>query len=127
MPLQVEFVSMLAQAQKMVATTAVNQYMGFIANYAQVWPELADAPDIDDIADSYAEYLGLEAKNTTSREDREAKRQARAQAQQAREQAEAMNQAIGAAKTLGDTQMNGGESSALDELMSGAGGRRGAI
>ncbi len=58
MPIKVEFVSLLAQAQKMVATSSVDQFMGFIGTYAQFFPDLLDIPNPDKLGDGYAAYLG---------------------------------------------------------------------
>ena len=119
MPLKVEFVSLLAQAQKMVATNSVDQFMGFIGNYGQAFPEMLDIPDIDEVGDRYAEYLGIETKLLTDKQSREEKRQARAQQQQAMQAAEAVNSDAQAAKTMAETPVRGGQSTALDALLAG--------
>jgi hypothetical protein len=126
MPIKVEFVSLLAQAQKMVATSGVDQYMGFIGTYAQAFPELLDAVHPDNVADGYASYLGIEADMIRPQEDRDKIRQGRQQAIQAQKSQAALEQAqaaAGTAKTLADTPMGTGQDapSALQALMSGLG------
>lgn len=126
MPIKVEFVSLLAQAQKMVATSGVDQYMGFISLHAQAFPELLDAPNPDKVADGYASYLGIEADMLRPQEDRDKIRQSRQQAIQAQKSQAALEQAqaaAGTAKTLADTPMGTGKDSpsALQALMSGLG------
>lgn len=126
MPIKVEFVSLLAQAQKMVSTSAVDQYMALIGQYAQVFPELLDVPDIDKVADGYADYLGLEADMLKPQDKRDAARQGRQQVAQQQKMQAALDQAqsaAGTAKTLSDTPMGGGENSpsALQALLSGLG------
>ena len=79
--LRVDFVSLLAQAQKLVATSAVDQYLNFSAQAARQWPEALDCVNVDNMADSYAEYLGLEARVLRPLEEREALRGQRALAQ----------------------------------------------
>lgn len=126
MPIKVEFVSLLAQAQKMVATSGVDQYMGFIGAYAQAFPELLDAVHPDNVADGYASYLGIEADMLRPQEDRDKIRQGRQQAIQAQKSQAALEQAgamAATAKTMSETPMAaGGDSpSALQALLSGLG------
>lgn len=120
LPLKVEFTSLLAQAQKMVATSAVDQFIGFIGQAAAAWPEALDIPNIDAIGDGYADFLGIETKMINPIETREAARQQKAQQAQAQQAAEMMQPGAQAAKTLSDTQLQqeGGQS-ALDALMAG--------
>ena len=123
--IKVEFVSLLAQAQKMVATSAVDQFMGFIGTYAQFMPELLDAVDPDKMADGYASYLGVETDMLRAQEDRDKIRQAKAQMQQqaaAAEQAAAMQQQATTAKTLAETPVQQQEANALDALLGSFGG-----
>ena len=126
MPIKVEFVSLLAQAQKMVSTSAVDQFMGFIGAYAQGFPELLDIPDMDKAADGYADYLGLEADMLKSQDQRDQSRQAKqkmAQQAQAQQTMDQLGSAADTAKTLSDTQVASGEGgpNALQALLSGLG------
>ena len=75
--LKVEFVSLLAQAQKLVCTGAVDQYVNFTATAGRIWPEATDAVDIDALMDKYAEYLGLEIALLRPQEERNLLRDAR--------------------------------------------------
>lgn len=123
--IKVEFVSLLAQAQKMVATSAVDQFMGFIGTYAQVMPELLDTVDPDKMADGYASYLGVETDMLRAQEDRDKIRQAKAQMQQqaaAAEQAAQMQMGAQTAKTLAETPVQQQEANALDALLGSFGG-----
>ena len=126
MPIKVEFISLLAQAQKMVATSAVDQYMGFISMHAQAFPELLDAPNVDRVADGYASYLGIEADMLNPQEKRDQTRQSRQQAIQAQKSQAALEQAgamASTAKTMSETPMgtDEGAPSALQALLSGLG------
>lgn len=126
MPIKVEFVSLLAQAQKMVATSAVDQFMGFISMHAQAFPELLDVVETDKTADGYANYLGIEADMLKPQDKRDQVRQSRQQAIQAQKNQAALEQAqaaAGTAKTLSETPMGGSEDSpsALQALISGLG------
>ena len=131
LPIKVEFVSLLAQAQKMVSTASVDQFMGFIATYGQAFPELLDAPNADNMADGYAEYLGVEANMLHTDDERAAKRDARAkeiQAVKMQQAAQMADTAAGAAQKLGNTPMGtpeGEPNNALQSLLSGLGQNQG--
>lgn len=123
---KVEFVSLLAQAQKIVSTGAVSQYVGFVGQTAQAWPEALDAVDIDAVATRYGEYLGVESSIIRSMEERDRLRQRRAQAQaQAVQQEQAVQNVQGAAdtaRTLSQTPVDPNGVSALEAVIGGMGG-----
>jgi len=114
MPLKVDFVSLLAQAQKKVATGAVDQYMGFIGGLAEIWPEMTDIPDTDQIGTDYAEFLGLGAKMVRPQKERDERRDERMKQQQQQQVSEMASQGAQTVKTLSETPM--GEGTALDEV-----------
>ena len=122
-PLKVEFVSVLAQAQKMVGTGAIERYVGFVGQMAQMAPEILDVVNPDKVADAYGDYLGVDAVIIRSQEERDQIREQRAQAQaaakQQQEQMMAAQVAMQGVQALGGAKM--GQGSALDALM-GAGG-----
>lgn len=125
MDIKVEFVSLLAQAQKMVATTAMDQFTTSILTYGQAIPELVDVIDPDKWADGYASILGVETDILRAQEDRDKVRAQRAQAQQQLAQAEQMKVAqsgAATAKTLSDTPVGGEQPNALDALLGSFGG-----
>ncbi len=82
-PIKVEFVSLLAQAQKMVSTSAVDKLVHFVHSLKSIKPEAADIIDADKAVEEYAEYLGVTPSILHSPEEREALRQKRLQAEQA--------------------------------------------
>lgn len=59
--LKVEYVSILAQAQKMVSTGAVERWVGFVGQMAAIpgLEHVIDKVNADEIADSMAEDLGV--------------------------------------------------------------------
>ena len=128
-PIKVDFVSLLAQAQKMVSTGAIERYVGFIGQCAQMNPEILDSVDADKLADAYGDYLGVDAKIIRSQEEREQLREEREQTQaamlQQQQQMAAAQMMMQGAKSLGQAKMGGG--SALDALarMAGAGAEGG--
>lgn len=58
MELRVEFISILAQAQKLLGTIAVERLVGFVGSTVQVFPDAADKVDIDKVIDDYSKMLG---------------------------------------------------------------------
>jgi hypothetical protein len=117
--LEIELVSILAQAQKMVATTSIEQLASFVGSLAGVKPDVLDKLDADEAVDQYADALGAPTAIVVPDEQVAKIRAARAQ-QQA--QAAAMQQALAgaqAAKTLSDADT--GTNNALTALMGGGG------
>src|SRR3569832_233183 len=56
--LSVELVSMLAQAQRAIATNGVDRFVGNLGAIAQYKPEVLDKFDADKWADTYSDLLG---------------------------------------------------------------------
>ena len=103
LPLTVEYVSILARAQRMQEVTQVDRWLGTIGSMAQSDPTVIDNVDRDATASFYAESLGVPAKLQNSEEKKMAIRGARAQAQaQEAATAQALQVAQGA-KLLSET------------------------
>lgn len=107
--LQIDYISMLAQAQKAVATGGVERLAGFVGNLAAVKPEVLDKFDEDEAVESYADMLGTPARIVRDQGVVDAIRQQRAEAQQQQQQADmaaqmapALNQGAQAAKVLSE-------------------------
>lgn len=117
--LNVEYVSVLAQAQRLVATGAVDRLVQFTGQLAAVWPEARHKVDATKAVDEYAESLGVDPSLVRSNEEVAAMAQVE---QQQAQQAAALQQAQqGAeiAKTASDTSVT--EDNALGAVMSRAG------
>ena len=99
--LSVEFVSMLAQAQRSIATNSVDRFVGNLGAIAQFKPEVLDKFDADKWADSYADMLGVDPELIVPGERVALIRQERAQAQQAAQQSALINQSADTAQKLG--------------------------
>ncbi len=84
---KIEFVSLLAQAQKMVATGSVDRLMGFVNSITPLQADIADAIDADKAVDEYADYLGISPSILRPQAERERLRDERKQAAIAAEQA----------------------------------------
>ncbi|WP_137924645.1 portal protein [Cupriavidus sp. 2SB] len=113
--LNVEFISMLAQAQRAVGVNSTDRYLMTLGNIAQMKPEVVDKIDADSAADIIADQLGVDPRMIVGNEKVALIRQQRAQAQQAAAQAEMMQQAAGAAKDLGS--INTAQPNGLTDLM----------
>ena len=119
-PLQIEYVSILAQAQKAVATTAIREWIGMIAEIAQAFPDALMKVNAPEVVDQYGELLGIPVKLIRSDEEVEqAKAQQAQQAQMAQMMAMAQ-QGAGAAKDLSQTDM-GNNTNAIQAMFGEAG------
>lgn len=105
--LNVEYVSMLAQAQRAVGTNSIDRFVGTLGQVAQYKPEVLDKLDTDKWADSYADMLGVDPELIVQKEQVDLIRQQRAQAQAKQAQMDQLNQASQTAKNLGQTPTNG--------------------
>ena len=101
MELNVEFVSMLAQAQRAIGTNSVDRYVNSMGMVAQMKPDVLDKFDSDSWADGYADMLGVDPSLIVPGPQVAKVRQARAQQQQAAAQAEQQQQAADNMAKLG--------------------------
>ena len=114
--LNVELVSMLAQAQRAIATNGVDRFVQSMATVAQFKPDVLDKFDADYWADSYSDMLGTDPQLIVPEDQVLAMRQARAQAQAAQARSAMANQQADTAQKLGGTPTQGGSSTALDDV-----------
>jgi len=115
--LNVELVSMLAQAQRAIATNGVDRFVGALGQVAQFKPDVLDKLNSDYWADSYSDMLGVDPELIVPDEQVAIIRQQRAQAQQQAAQQQAIEQQANAANKLGNTPTQGGGSTALDDAI----------
>lgn len=122
--LKVEFVSMLAQAQRAVGLASVDRLLGTVGSAAQFgMTNMMDKLDQDQIVDEYADMLGVDPELINANEDVAIIREQRAEQQQAMMAAEAAPAAAQTAKTLSETDTT--KKSALTDavnMFSGYGG-----
>lgn len=104
MDLNVEFVSMLAQAQKAVQTNAVDRFVGNLGAIAQMKPEALDKFNVDEWTNVYSDLLGVDPRLILSDDNVAELRNARAQANAAKEGMMAMQQTATAARNLSAAQ-----------------------
>jgi hypothetical protein len=115
-PLQVQFVSVLAQAQQAIGTNSVDRFVGALTSVAQTKPEVLDKFDSDAWADSYSDMLGIDPRLVLANDKVQAIRDARAKAQAAQQQLAAQQQASQTAKNLGQTPTSGPANAAMDMM-----------
>lgn len=100
MELNVEFVSMLAQAQRAVTTNGIDRFVGNLGAIAQMKPDVLDKFDSDSWADAYADVLGVDPSLIVPSDKVALIRQQRAQAAQAQGQMAAAQQSAATARDL---------------------------
>ena len=104
MELNVEFVSMLAQAQRAIGTNSVDRYTNTMGMIAQMKPDVLDKFDADKWANAYAEMLGIDPELIIADKQVAKIRQQRAEAQQQAQQQAAQQQAVDNAVKLNDSK-----------------------
>lgn len=121
MPLKVEYISVLAQAQKAMGIGNIERFTTFvIGQLAPVSPDAMDKINIDEIIDEYADGVAVPPKLVRTQEE---VAQLRAERQERIAQQEQMQQGMAAtesAKTMSETNMTG--DNALTRALEMAGG-----
>lgn len=96
--IKIDYISILAQAQRAVQTIAIEQGINFAGAAAQFVPEILDRIDPDGTVEAYFERIGFPPQGIRSRQDAEALRAQRAQRAQADAALERATVAASAAK-----------------------------
>jgi hypothetical protein len=99
--LNVEFVSVLAQAQRAVGTSSMDRILGVIGSMAQYDPRYLDKLKGDDFIDAYSDMLGVDPDLIEANDKVAIVRQQRAQQQAQAQQLEQVTQMAAAAKDVG--------------------------
>lgn len=115
MDINVEFVSMLAQAQRAVGTNSVDRFVGNLGAVAGFKPDVLDKFDADYWVDSYSDMLGVDPKLIVASDKVAVVRKARDEAMAAQAQGEAMKTQSETARNLAAAPTNG--ANALTDVM----------
>ncbi len=107
MEIEVEFTSVLAQAQRAVATAGMDRLLGAVGQMAAVHPEVLDKINWDQAVDEYGEAYGVNPAVIVPDDEVAATREARAQAMQQQAAAASAPQMVESAKTAGEIDMDG--------------------
>jgi hypothetical protein len=126
--LDVTFESVLAQAQRMTATSAMDQGLAFLVGAAQANPDVLDVLDFDEMGRAYLDRIGMpenclrEASEVAKLREQRAQQQAAiAQQEQAMVQTQQAVDMSAAAKNLGQTPMGADGQTLMGTLLGGLG------
>lgn len=120
-PIKVQYVSMLAEAQRAVSTSGIERMLALAGNVGAIDPTVYDKIDLDETIDEYASLLSLAPKLIRSDKAVAQIREARAKAAQMQQGAAVTAEGVNAAKTLSETEVGGGQN-ALQMMIGGQSG-----
>ncbi|MET5469153.1 portal protein [Klebsiella pneumoniae] len=119
MPLRIEYISVMAQAQKSIGLSSLSSTVGFIGQLAQAKPEALDKLNVDQAIDAFAEMSGVSPTVIVPQEQVEQVREQLAQQQQQQQMVAMGMAAAQGAKTLSEAQTE--DPSVLTALSNAAG------
>ncbi|MGU0459509.1 portal protein [Klebsiella pneumoniae] len=119
MPLRIDYISVMAQAQKSIGLSSLSSTVGFIGQLAQAKPEALDKLNVDQAIDAFAEMSGVSPTVIVPQEQVEQVREQRAQQQQQQQMVAMGMAAAQGAKTLSEAQTE--DPSVLTALSNAAG------
>jgi len=114
--MDIEFVSMLQQAQQAAQSAGIERLLQLGGNLAAIDPASMDNIDVDYALDKYSFLMNNDPKITRSPDQLKAIRGARERAQQQAERANQAEQLAKAGKTLSETEVGGGQN-ALQQMI----------
>ncbi|HCT5877100.1 TPA: phage tail protein [Morganella morganii] len=117
MQLKVEYISVMAQAQKAIGVSSIERFIGFTSGIGQFSPDALDKINVDETIDAYAASIGVPPSVVATNEQVAQIREQRAQQQAMAQQMQMAQAAVGGAQALGNTPMD--DNSALATLAGG--------
>lgn len=117
MQLKVEYISVMAQAQKAIGVSSIERFIGFTSGIGQFSPDALDKINVDETIDAYAASIGVPPSVVATNEQVAQIRENRAQQQAMAQQMQMAQAAVGGAQALSNTQMD--DNSALAALAGG--------
>ncbi|HGH5989740.1 TPA: portal protein [Morganella morganii] len=117
MQLKVEYISVMAQAQKAIGVSSIERFIGFTSGIGQFKPDALDKINVDETIDAYAASIGVPPSVVATNEQVAQIRENRAQQQAMAQQMQMAQAAVGSAQALGNTPMD--DNSALAALAGG--------
>lgn len=128
-PLRVEFLSVVAQAQKSVGISGLERLTGFVSNLAIAHAQSVDSPiwdklDTDQSVDEYADMMGVPPRSIVDDDKVSAIRDQRQKAQQAQQAAQLAEQTSKTAKNLAQAPVD--PNNALGQVVGSIGGAQAA-
>lgn len=116
MDMKVEYISIMAQAQKMVGVGAVERFAGFVGNIGQVTPDVFDKVNMDQMIDVYGDITSVHPSIIRTDEEVSEIRSQRNQAAMQQQQMEQIKSGASAVKDLSQSKIT--DDSALGALLS---------
>lgn len=105
--LKVEYISIMAQAQKLVGITGVERFTGYVGSLAAINPEILDKVDMDQAVDVYADMTSIPPSMVRTDDVVAKMRAAKQQQVQAANQMAMIQQGATAAKDLSQADLEG--------------------
>lgn len=102
MDLSVEFISTLAQAQRVVSAQGVDRLLGSVTSLAALFPQVVDKINADQVIDDYADLFGVNPEIVVPDDVAAETRAQKAQAAQAAQSAATAPAVVDAAKTASE-------------------------
>jgi hypothetical protein len=103
--LKVEYISLMAQAQKLVGIVGNERFMSSVAQILPLFPSARHKISVNDWIDAQGEMLGINPKIIIPDEAAQAAADAEQKAMAAQQQSEVMANTAGAAKDLSQTDL----------------------
>jgi hypothetical protein len=107
--ISIEYISILAQAQKSAVTTGIERLSATVGSWAAVKPEVLDNLDFDEMTDIYGDALVVDPRVVVPKKKVAQIRAARAKMQQAQMQMQQNMAMADGAKTLSQADVGGGK------------------
>ncbi len=108
--IKIDYISVLAQAQKMVGTQSIQSLAQFVGSLAQANPEVLDKVDMDRAVDDYAELIGVPNGIVRSGDEvakfRNARKEMQLKQQQLQQGLQAASMGAGIVKDLSHSDLN---------------------
>lgn len=118
MNLRVEYISIMAQAQKLAGIASIERFAGFASSVMQANPEVIDKVDMDQMIDVYADRLSLQPGIVRPDDVVEKMRANRAQQQQSAQAVQSLQAGAQTVRDLSSAEMDG--DNALTRLIDNA-------
>lgn len=122
--LNIEYTSILAQAQKAVSVNGIDRYVASMVGIAQFKPEVLDTFDADRWVNIYSDKLGVDPELILPQDKVDVIRQSRAQQMATAQKQAAMQQGSEVVKNLGQASTQPGTAAGDAMQMMGIGGQQ---
>jgi hypothetical protein len=113
-----EYISILAQAQKLIGVVGQDRFMQSVGGMAELFPDVRYKVDTNRVVDNYGEMLGVDPRIIRSNDDANALINQERQAMQAQAEAEQAAKLAQAARNASQAPVSG--DSVLQRIVSGA-------